>query len=71
MEINRNTELFLCNLAFQEYNLRQNILGLIFKEKMTKDEKEKNKIRFEIANLVEKADYLLSLRENQKNGKSL
>ena len=71
MEINRNTELFLCNLAFQEYILRQNILGLIFKEEMTNDEKEKNNIRFEINSLVEKANYLFSLRENQKNDKSL
>ena len=36
MEQNRNVDMLLCSLAFQEYNLRQNILQLLIK-----DEEEK------------------------------
>ena len=71
MEVNRNIELLLCNLAFQEYNLRQNILQLLIKEKTTTDAVEKHNIQLEIEELREKANSLFSLREEQENEKSL
>ena len=67
MELNRNTDMLLCNLAFQEYNIRQNILGLIVKKNNTSNEKQKQFIQLEIDKLRANADYLFELRSEKCN----
>ena len=67
MEQNRNVDMLLCSLAFQEYNIRQNILGLVLKKRDTNNENQKNDIQLEIDKLRSKANYLFEMRSQMNN----
>lgn len=65
MEQNMKIDMLLCSLAFQEYNIRQNILSLIVKKQDISNENQKNNIQLEIDMLRSKANYLYEMRNEQ------